>query len=307
VEIHLPIANLTVDILLLLGLGGVLGVFSGMFGVGGGFLVSPLLIFIGIPAPVAVASGSMMVLGTSVSGFLAHLRRGNVDFRMGGTLLVGGMLGSLAGAFLFQLLRDIGQIDLVIPVSYVLFLGIVGGLMVWESVGTILRQRRNPATAQKRPRRRSWQHRLPLKVRYRKSKLYISALLPAGISFGVGLLSAVMGVGGGFIMVPAMIYLLGMPASIVVGTSLFQITFVMANVTFLLALNTQTVDAILALLLLLGAAAGAQFGTRLGTKLRPEHMRALLALLVLAVAAGLAYGLVTVPEDRFTVEIGGAS
>jgi hypothetical protein len=305
VEIHLPIANLTVDILLLLGVGGVLGVLSGMFGVGGGFLVSPLLIFIGVPAPVAVASGSMMVLGTSVSGFMAHLRRGNVDFRMGGALLAGGALGSGLGAFIFQVLREIGQIDLVIPVCYVLFLGIVGGLMAWESAGTILRQRRNPAAAQKRIRRRTWQHRLPLKVRFRKSKLYISALLPAGIAFAVGLLSAVMGVGGGFIMVPAMIYLLGMPASIVVGTSLFQITFVMANVTFLLALNTQTVDAILGLLLLLGAAAGAQFGSRLGTRLKPEQMRVLLALLVLAVAGGLAYGLVVVPENRFTVEIAG--
>jgi uncharacterized protein len=305
VEIHLPIANLTVDILLLLGLGGVLGVLSGMFGVGGGFLVSPLLIFIGIPAPVAVASGSMMVLGTSVSGFMAHLRRGNVDFKMGATLLIGGVLGSALGAWIFQILRDIGQIDLVIPVCYVLFLGTVGGLMVWESVGTILRHRRNPASAQKRVRRRTWQHRLPFKVRFRRSKLYISALLPGVIAFLVGMLSAVMGVGGGFIMVPAMIYLLGMPASIVVGTSLFQITFVMANVTFLLALNTQTVDAVLAVLLLLGAAAGAQFGSRLGTKLKPEQMRVLLALLVLAVAAGLAYGLVSVPTDRFTVEIAG--
>jgi uncharacterized membrane protein YfcA len=302
-EIHLPIANLTVDMLLLLGVGGLLGIMSGMFGVGGGFLVSPLLIVIGVPPPMAVASGSMMVLGTSVSGFMAHLRRGNVDFKMGGILIVGGMLGSALGAGIFTLLRNIGQIDLVIPVLYVLVLGTVGLTMVWESIGALLRQRRNPAAVQQRIRRRTWHHRLPLKLRFRKSKLYISALLPGGISVLVGLLSAVMGVGGGFIMVPAMIYLIGMPVLVVVGTSLFQITFVMANVTFLLALNTQTVDVVLALLLLVGAAAGAQFGTRLGARLRGVHMRILLALLVLGVAVRLSFGLVAKPESMFAVEV----
>jgi uncharacterized protein len=302
-EIHLPIANLTVDMLLLLGVGGLLGIMSGMFGVGGGFLVSPLLIVIGVPPPMAVASGSMMVLGTSVSGFMAHLRRGNVDFKMGGILIVGGMLGSALGAGIFTLLRNIGQIDLVIPVLYVLVLGTVGLTMVWESIGALIKQRRNPAAVQQRIRRRTWHHRLPLKLRFRKSKLYISALLPGGISFLVGLLSAVMGVGGGFIMVPAMIYLIGMPVLVVVGTSLFQITFVMANVTFLLALNTQTVDVVLALLLLIGAAAGAQFGTRLGARLRGVHMRILLALLVLGVAVRLSFGLVAKPESMFAVEV----
>ncbi|MBX6323132.1 MAG: sulfite exporter TauE/SafE family protein [Rhodospirillaceae bacterium] len=302
-DIHLPIANLTVDVLLLLGLGGVLGVLSGVFGVGGGFLVSPLLILIGVPAPVAVASGSMMVLGSSVSGVMAHLRRGNVDFKMGAVLIVGGALGSALGAWFFQLLRAVGQIDLVVPVLYVAILGTVGLSMVWESVGTLLRLRRNPAAVQQRIRRRTWHHRLPLKMRFRKSKLYISALLPAGISFLVGVLSAVMGVGGGFVMVPAMIYLIGMPVLVVVGTSLLQITFVMANVTFLLALNTGTVDAVLALLLLAGAAAGAQFGTRLGARLSGVHLRILLALLVLGVAVRLSFGLVTPPESMYTVEV----
>jgi uncharacterized membrane protein YfcA len=220
-------------------------------------------------------------------------------------LIVGGALGSAVGAFIFQLLQDIGQIDLVIPVLYVVILGTVGLTMVWESLGALLRQYRKVPGVQQRVRRRTWHHRLPLKVRFRKSKLYISALLPAGISFLVGLLSAVMGVGGGFIMVPAMIYLIGMPVLVVVGTSLFQIIFVMANVTFLLALNTQTVDVVLALLLLVGAAAGAQFGSRLGARLSGVHMRVLLAVLVLGVAVRLSFGLVAKPNSMFAIEVEG--
>jgi hypothetical protein len=302
-NIHLPIAEVSVNILLLLGIGGGVGLLSGLFGVGGGFLLTPLLIFIGIPSAVAVATDAMEVLGASVSGFLAHWRRGNVDFRMGTILLIGGAAGSTLGAFLFKFLREIGQIDLFISLSYVALLSSVGGLMALESVRTMLRQRR-PGSAAIRLRRHTWAHRLPLKVRFRKSRLYISALLPLGVGFFVGVMSALMGVGGGFIMVPAMIYLLGMPTSVVVGTSLFQIIFVTANVTFLHSVNTQTVDVVLAVILLLGAAVGAQIGTRIGVRLQGAQLRALLALLVLLVAGKLACDLTITPENPFSVRLG---
>ncbi|HEX9646522.1 MAG TPA: sulfite exporter TauE/SafE family protein [Alphaproteobacteria bacterium] len=298
-DIYLPVAEMSVNVLVLLGMGGVIGFLSGLFGVGGGFLLTPLLIFIGVPPPVAVASQANQIAAASVSGLLAHWRRGNVDFRMGWVLLAGGALGSSVGVWLFRVLREIGQIDAAISISYVVFLGSVGLLMAVESANTILRRRRGA------PRRKLhqhiWLHRLPLKLRFRRSKLYISAISPALIGLLVGVLAAVMGVGGGFVMVPAMIYLLGMPTSVVIGTSLFQIMFVTAIVTVLHAATNQTVDMVLALILLAGAVIGAQFGSRYVAALRGEQLRGLLALMVLVVCAKLAFDLVVMPDDPYSL------
>ncbi|MEK9710536.1 MAG: sulfite exporter TauE/SafE family protein [Alphaproteobacteria bacterium] len=300
--IYLPIAEISMHIGIIFGLGGGVGFLSGLFGVGGGFLMTPLLIFFGVPPAVAVATEANQIVASSVSGVLAHTRRGNVDFKMGGILLAGGVLGSSFGVMLFKYLRDMGQIDLVIKLSYVVFLGIIGGLMLLESVRAILRSRR-PGAPRRKLHQHNWLHGLPLKMRFRRSKLYISALLPLAIGAFVGLLAAIMGVGGGFIMVPAMIYLLGMPTSVVVGTSLFQIIFVTANVTLLQSIQTQTVDFMLAGLLLFGAVIGAQFGTRAGALLRGEQLRGLLALMVLAVCLKLGFDLVVKPSDLFSVEL----
>ncbi len=304
-QIYLPIAEMSVDIFLLLGMGGAVGILSGLFGVGGGFLMTPLLFFIGVPSPVAVATEANQIVASSVSGALAHWRRGNVDLKMGLILLIGGFLGSTFGVVLFTWLRSLGQVDLVIKLSYVIFLGVIGVLMFLESLRAIFRRRRQ-TPVRRRLHEHMWVHGLPLKMRFRKSKLYISALLPLGVGFFVGILAAIMGVGGGFLMVPAMIYLIGMPTSVVVGTSLFQIIFVTANVTFLQAVNNQTVDVVLALILLIGGVVGAQIGTRLGTRLRGEELRGLLALMVLGVCGKLLFDLVVTPSDLYTigVEIG---
>src|SRR5689334_23555968 len=287
-QVYLPIAEISVSVLLLLGLGGGVGFLSGLFGVGGGFLMTPLLIFIGVPPAVAVATQSNRVVASSVSGVLAHWSRDNVDFKMGFVLLAGGVLGSTVGVGLFSLLSHFGQVDLVISLFYVFFLGFIGILMFIESSRAILRTRRRGGSSLKKLHEHNWVHGLPLKMRFRKSRLYISALMPGGIGFFVGILSAIMGVGGAFIMVPAMIYLLGMPTSVVVGTSLFQIIFVSANVTFLQAVQNQTVDLTLALALTVGGVIGAQIGGRLGAKLPGEQLRVLLAALILFVAIRLA-------------------
>ena len=299
-NIYLPIAEISVNAFLLLGMGGAVGFLSGLFGVGGGFLMTPLLIFIGVTPAVAVATEANQIVASSVSGVLAHWRRGNVDFRMGFVLLVGGTLGSVFGVWLFTLLRSLGQLDLVITLCYVVFLGIVGGLMFMESSRALFRRRR-ASDVRSKLHQHHWMHGLPFKIRFRKSKLYISALLPIMIGFIVGVLAAIMGVSGGFIMVPAMIYLLGMPTSVVGGTSLFQIIFVTATVTFLQAYQNQTVDAVLALILLTGGVIGAQIGTRAGTRLRGEQLRILLALMVLAVCGKLAFDLVSTPVDLFAI------
>ena len=301
-QIYLPIAELSVNVFLLLGLGGVIGFLSGMFGVGGGFLMTPALIFIGVPAPVAVGTEANQIVASSVSGVLAHWRRGNVDFKMGFVLMIGGFLGSGLGVALFALLREIGQIDLVIRLCYVVFLGIIGSLMLVEGVRALMR-RRNPTAERRKLHQHTWIHGLPLKTRFRKSRLYISALLPIGVGFVVGVLAAIMGVGGGFIMVPAMIYLLGMPTAVVVGTSLFQIIFVTANVTVLQATANQTVDVVLALLLLTGAVIGAQVGVRVGTRLHGEQLRVLLAVMVLMVCAKLVYDLLVTPDDLYSMGV----
>ena len=299
-HIYLPIAEMSVNIFLILAMGGGIGFLSGLFGVGGGFLMTPLLIFIGVPAPVAVGTEANQIVASSVSGVLAHWRRGNVDLKMGSILLVGGFFGSSAGVVLFKYLQFIGQIDLVIKLSFICFLGIIGSLMFWESIRTIIRSH-NTASRRRKLHQHNWLHGLPLKVRFRKSKLYISAILPFAIGAVVGVLSAIMGVGGGFIMVPAMIYLLGMPTSVVIGTSLFQIIFVTANVTFLQALTVQTVDILLAILLLAGAVVGAQFGSKYSVRMKGEQLRALLAIRVLGVCIKIIVDLVTKPADLYSI------
>ena len=300
-QIYLPIAEMSVNVLLLLGLGGGVGILSGLFGVGGGFLMTPLLIFIGIPAPVAVATEANQIVASSVSGVIAHWRRGNVDFKMGLMLLLGGLVGSAFGVWLFTLLRGLGQIDLVIKLSYVVFLGIIGSLMLNEGLRAMLHHRRGPPPK----RTHNWLHGLPFKMRFRRSRLYVSALLPLTVGASVGVLAAIMGVGGGFIMVPAMIYLLGMPTAVVVGTSLFQIIFVTANVTLLQSVTNQTVDVVLAMLLLTGGVIGAQIGARLSARLRGDQLRVLLAMLVLAVCAKLLFDLVATPADIYSIDVGG--
>lgn len=298
-QVYLPIAEMSVDALLLLGIGFGVGWLSGLFGVGGGFLLTPLLILIGIPSPVAVASGANQTIGASVSGLIAQWRRDNVDVRMGVVLLTGGVLGSVLGVQLFAALRRAGQVDLAVAVFYVVVLGIVGTLMVRESVRAIFRRRAGIAVA--KAHEHTWLHGLPFKVRFRKSRLYISIVPPLLVGFGIGILSAVMGVGGGFMLVPAMIYLLGMPTSVVIGTSLLQVVFVSANVTLLQALQVGSVDIVLTLLLVAGGVAGAQFGAAMGTRLRGEETRALLGLLVLSVALGLLYDLVRAPDNLFAI------
>ncbi len=297
-QIYLPIAEMSVNVFLILSMGGLVGVLSGMFGVGGGFLITPLLIFIGIPPAVAVATQANQIVALSVSGVLAHWRRSNVDLKMGVFLLIGGIFGSSLGVWIFTFLRSLGQIDLVIKLSYVAFLSIIGSLMFYESLRNILRSKHKSPP----PRRHHyWIHGLPFKVRFRKSQLYVSALLPLAIGVVVGILSAIMGVGGGFVMVPAMIYLLGMPTAVVVGTSLFQIIFVTANVTLLQAISNQTVDVFLALLLMAGGVIGAQVGVLVGAKMRGAQLRGMLALLVIAVCGKIIFDLVIPPEDMFSL------
>jgi uncharacterized protein len=297
-QVYLPIAEMNVDAFLLVGIGFGVGWLSGLFGVGGGFLLTPVLILIGIPSFVAVASGANQTLGASVSGLIAQARRGNVDWRMGAVLVVGGLLGSVAGVQLFAVLRQKGQVDAAVALFYVVVLGVVGLLMVMESVRAIFRRVRS------RPQRlhqHSWAHGLPFKMRFRQSRLYISVLPPLVVGFGIGVLSAIMGVGGGFMLVPAMIYILGMPTSVVIGTSLFHVVCITASVTFLQAVQVGGVDIVLTMLLLMGGVAGAQFGAAMGGKLRGEETRVLLGLLVLGVAVMLMWDLVSAPAQMFSV------
>jgi uncharacterized membrane protein YfcA len=300
-QVYLPIAELSVNVLLLLGLGGVVGFLSGMFGVGGGFLLTPLLILVGVPPAVAVGTSANQIVASSASGVLSHWRRGNVDLPMGLVLLAGGFLGSTLGVWLFTALRRIGQVDLMISLSYVLVLGTIGGTMVVESVRAMRREMQPGGPPLRKLHQHHWLHGLPLKMRFRRSKLYISALLPFGVGALIGVLAAIMGVGGGFIMVPLMIYLLGMPTTVVIGTSLFQIIFVAANVSFLQSWHNQTVDVIAALLLVVGGVVGAEAGTRAGALLRGEQLRGLMGLMVLIVALSLGAGLAIRPEDAYSL------
>ncbi len=305
-QIYLPIAEVSVNAFLLLGLGGMVGVLSGMFGVGGGFLMTPLLFMIGIPPAVAVATEANQIVASSFSGVLAHLRRRTVDLRMGMVLLVGGLVGAALGVQVFNILRDLGQVDLLVKLCYVLFLGVVGGLMFIESLNAIRRARAAGPVQRTERRQRGWVHALPFKMKFRTSGLYISVIPPLMVGFFVGILAAIMGVGGGFIMVPAMIYLLGMPTKVVVGTSLFQIIFVTGFATLLHATTNYTVDMVLAVLLLIGGVVGAQVGTRIGVRMKAEQLRILLALMVLLVCGKLAADLLIEPAELYSVGTGGA-
>ena len=297
-QIYLPIAEVSVNAFLLLGLGGIVGILSGMFGVGGGFLITPLLFFVGIPPAVAVATSTNQIVGSSFSALLAHLKRRTVDFRMGWVLLAGGLVGSGIGMFIFNYLKSLGQVDLLVTLCYVIFLGIIGGLMFFESLRAIRRTRKGGRVQRKK---HYWVHGLPIKMRFRVSGLYISVIPPVLVGAAVGMLSAIMGVGGGFIMVPAMIYLLGMPTKVVIGTSLLQIIFVTGFTTMLHATTNQTVDIVLAVLLLVGGVLGAQVGTRIGVRMQAEQLRILLAVLVLAVCGKLALDLLLEPSELYSL------
>jgi uncharacterized membrane protein YfcA len=307
VGIYLPIAELSVNVFVLLAMGAAVGFLSGMFGVGGGFLITPLLIFYNIPPAIAVATGANQVIASSFSGALAHFKRGTLDVKLGTVLLLGGIAGSSAGAYVFAFLRRLGQLDLFISVFYVVFLGIVGGLMLVESVNAIRKARGGTAQPLKKSGQHNWIHRLPFKMRFRTSKLFVSVIPVVGIGAGIGFLAAIMGVGGGFIMVPALIYLLKVPTNVVVGTSLFQIIFTAAFTTIVHSTANQTVDVVLAFLLMAGGVAGAQYGAKVGQKLRGEQLRALLALLVLAVALRLAFDLFVPPQSFYSLTSLGGS
>ena len=305
-SIYLPIAELSVNFFVLILMGGAVGFLSGLFGVGGGFLITPLLIFYNIPPGVAVATGANQVIASSFSGMLAHLKRGTVDVKLGAVLLGGGVVGAFGGTQVFRILRELGQLDLVVSLLYVVFLGIIGALMMTESIRALRRSKGGRHVPMRKAGEHNWVHGLPLKVRFRQSKIFVSIIPVLALGAFVGFLSAIMGVGGGFIMVPAMIYLLKVPTNVVIGTSLFQIVFTSAFTTVSHAVTNETVDIVLAGALMLGGVAGAQYGALVGQKLRGEQLRALLALLVLLVGLRLGIDLVLTPDDLFSVATGGA-
>ena len=303
-EIYLPIAEMSVQWLVILGMGAAVGFLSGMFGVGGGFLLTPLLVFYGIPSSVAVATTSSHLTASSMSGAIAQWRKRAVDLKMAGVMLAGGLAGSVTGVWIFAVLRKAGQIDLMVSAGYVILLGTVGGLMLNESVRALRVARTGASATRRSTGHHSWIHGLPLKLRFRESRLYISVIPPVLLGFTVGVLSAIMGVGGGFILVPAMIYVLRMPTNVVMGTSLVQIIAVTATTTVLQATQNYTVDAMLAIFLIIGGVIGAQYGVRVAARLRGEQLRLLLALLVLAVAGRLLFGLVATPDDAYAIALG---
>jgi uncharacterized membrane protein YfcA len=305
-DIYLPIAEISVNAPLLVALGAMVGFISGLFGIGGGFLMTPVLVFLGIPPAVAVASMSNHVAASSMSSVVSYGRRRAVDFRMGAVLAAGGVLGSIIGVELFRWLRLLGQADLVVALSYLVFLGVIGGLMLMESLAAILRRRRNEPPPPRRDRRPLWLYGLPLKMRFPRSRLYISVIPPLLLGAFVGVLSAIMGVGGGFVLVPAMVYLLRMPASVVIGTSLFQIIITTAVTGVLQAGRNQTVDIVLATLLLVGGVLGAQYGARASSRFRAEELRAILALIVLLVGLRMGLGLFVRPDEAFVLMSGAA-
>ena len=302
-DLYLPIANLSVNALVMIALGAGVGLLSGMFGVGGGFLTTPLLIVYGIPPTVAAASAASQVTGASVSGVFAHFRRGGVDMRMGTVLVVGGILGSIFGAWLFTLLQATGQIDTAIAITYVLLLGSIGVSMLREAIGAIRVARGHRPPPARRRRHHPLVAMLPLRMRFYGSGLYISPIAPLLLGFATGILTILLGIGGGFVLVPAMIYLLGMATRVVVGTSLFQILFVTAAATMVHALTTHAVDIVLAGLLLVGSVVGAQVGARFASRARPEYLRLALALMVLAVAVRIGLGLAWRPDEIYTVAL----
>ena len=300
-SVYLPIAEMNVNVLLIILLGIMVGGLTGLFGVGGGFLMTPLLIFLGIPPTVAVGTEAPHVLASSLSGAIAHWRRKNVDIKMGIFLLTGGIAGSIVGVNLFKVLREFGQIDVIIQFLFLIFLGFIGLSMLFESAKTTIKKYRTTSLIRTKLHQHSWIHGLPFKMRFHRSKLYISTIPPIIIGFIVGILSAMMGVGGGFIMIPAMVYILGMSTNVVVGTSLFQIIFVTANSTFFQSYLNQTVDIVLASLMILGGVIGAQVGARLGSTFKAEYLRGVLAILVLAVCIKILLDLTLTPNDMFSL------
>jgi len=301
VQIYLPIAELPVNMLLILGMGAAVGFLSGLLGVGGGFLLTPLLIFSGIPPAVSVASVTPQVVASSASAALTYFRRRMIDLKLVAVLTVAGMIGSAAGVLVFGMLRRIGQLDLIVAISYVTFLSLVGALMLTESVRAIVRTRMGRPMPLRRPGQHIWVHRLPFKMRFKRSKLYISAVPVVVIGGAIGFLGAVLGIGGGFFLIPALIYLLRMPTNLVIGTSLAQIVATMAVATVLHAYTNQSVDIVLAVLLMIGGVVGAQFGVQAGQRIRGEQLRALMAILVIIVAARFLYDLVTPPKEAFSL------
>ncbi|MHA1539647.1 MAG: sulfite exporter TauE/SafE family protein [Alphaproteobacteria bacterium] len=300
-QIYLPVAEISVNLIWLVVLGLSIGFLSGVFGVGGGFLSTPMLILIGIPPPIAVGSQAAQLVAIAVSGVIGHARRGNVDFKMGGVLLFGGVFGSAVGIWLFGYLQDVGQIDLAISLGFVVILGIISFLMLGEGLINSLLKREKASDVETRTSS-GLTGLLPFKIHFQRSNIYMSALIPFTLGFFISILVSILGIGGGFLMVPAMIYLLKMPPSVVGGTSLFQIAFVTAIVTFLQAVNYQTVDFMLAAIMLIGGVSGVQFGVRISSKLKPAHSRLILACLVMIVCSRLAYGLIVTPDSLFVVQ-----
>jgi len=299
--IYLPIAEMNVNIILIIFIGMLVGSLSGLFGVGGGFLMTPLLIFLGIPPAVAVGTEAPHVLAASISGVIAHWRKKNVDFKMGFILLIGGVVGSTVGVNILKILIGFGQIDITIQLLYIFFLGFIGFSMLFESASTTIKKYKTTSTIRTKLHQHSWIHGLPFKMRFHRSKLYISAIPPLIIGFFVGILSAIMGVGGGFIMIPAMVYLLGMSTNVVVGTSLFQIIFVTANSTFFQSYINQTVDIVLAILMIVGGVIGAQIGARLGSAFKAEYLRGALGFIVLTVCLKIFLDVTLTPNELFSL------
>ena len=299
--IYLPIAELSVNMFVIFGMGGAVGFLSGLFGVGGGFLLTPLLIFSGIPPVVSVATVASQIVASSASGALSYWRRRMVDPKLALVLMLSGIVGTLAGVLVFNGLRSLGQLDLIIGISYVTFLGMIGGLMLTESIRAILNTRRGKPAPLRRPGQHIWVHRLPLKMRFKRSKLYVSVIPVVALGIGIGFLGALLGIGGGFILVPALIYLLRVPTNLVIGTSLIQIVATMSVATVLHAITNFSVDIVLAIILMVGGVIGAQFGARVGQNIRGDHLRAMLGLLVLAVAVRFLFGLVTPPAEPFSL------
>ena len=302
-QIYLPIAELSVNLFFLVGIGGAVGFLSGLFGVGGGFLLTPLLIFSGVPTSVAVASVTGQVVAASTSGALSHYRRGGIDLHLAMYLILSGILGAFGGVATFSVLRANGQLDLVIAVGFVVLLGFVGILMLQEAVRALLKSRQGVVVRERLPNQHSWIHGLPWRVRFKKSRLYISVLPVLAIGLFIGFVGSLLGIGGGFVMVPALVYLLRVPGNVVIGTSLAQVVAMMAATTILHAVQSQSVDILLAFCLMVGGTAGAQFGAAAGQHLRGEQLRGLLALLVLAVAIRFGLSLVLAPDDVFSMAV----
>jgi uncharacterized membrane protein YfcA len=303
VLIYLPIAELSVNMFIIFGMGAAVGFLSGLFGVGGGFLLTPLLIFSGIPPVVSVATVASQIVASSASAALSYWRRRMIDMKLATVLMIAGIVGTLIGVVIFNALRSLGQLDLIVSISYVTFLGAIGGLMLNESVRAILNARAGRPAPLRRPGQHSWVHGLPLKMRFKRSKLYVSAIPVVGLGIGIGILGALLGIGGGFILVPALIYLLRVPTNLVIGTSLVQIVATMSVATVLHSVTNQSVDIVLAIILMVGGVIGAQFGARIGQNIRGDQLRLLLALLVLAVAVRFLAGLIATPDERFSLSL----